>query len=140
MDFTWLIDHIDRIGTIFCLAVAVWYFNRELRDFKQVHNQELSEMRKEHKEERESIIKRVDSALDKIAIEMRKANDERAEIRLLLVSMKDFHITLTHNLSDYDRVLNKIATKLDIDDNCEQRDYKRIVNEAKREPENPRRF
>ena len=108
----WLASTVEQIGVVFLLIVGLWYIHNELKGFKKLHAEELADMRKSHREERDAANAYIKKALDDMTEEIKIANSERRDTRHLLESIKDFQIMVANSLSTYDKILSQILVIL----------------------------
>ena len=108
----WLASNVEQIGVVFLLIVGLWYIHNELKGFKKLHAEELGDMRKAHREERDAANAYIKKALDDMTEEIKIANSERRDTRHLLESIKDFQIMVANSLSTYDKILSQILVIL----------------------------
>lgn len=109
---TWLAANVEQIGVVFLLIVGLWYVHNELKGFKKLHAEELADMRKSHREERDSANAYIKEALEDMTQEIKIANSERRDIKHLLEGVKDFQIMVSNSLSTYDKILSQILVIL----------------------------
>lgn len=108
----WLANNIEQIGVVFLLIVGLWYIHNELKSFKKLHAEELTEMRKAHREERDAANAYIKTALDDMTQEIKIANSERKDFKSLLEGIKDFQIIVSNSLNTYDNILSQILVIL----------------------------
>lgn len=121
---SWLLSNYEQISVVFLLIVGLWYVHNELKLFKKLHTEELNDMRKSHREERDAANAAIAKALSDIAAEIKIANQERSDIKHLLESTKDFQVMITNSLHNYDNMFAKINATLGIvGEKCEPKFY-----------------
>lgn len=126
---TWLAANVEQIGVVFLLIVGLWYIHSELKIFKKMHTEELADMRKSHREERDAANAYMRKALEDIAQEIKIANSERVDIKHLLEGVKDFQIMVSQSLNTYDKILSQILTILNATKGGEAIEYPKFYGE-----------
>lgn len=126
---SWLAANVEQIGVVFLLIVGLWYVHNELKGFKKLHTEELADMRKAHREERDAANAYMRKALEDITKEIKIANQERVDIKHLLEGVKDFQIMVSNSLNTYDKILSQILTILNTTKGGEVIDYPKFYND-----------
>ena len=125
----WLASNVEQIGVVFLLIAGLWYIHNELKGFKKLHAEELADMRKSHREERDAANAYIKKALDDMTEEIKIANSERRDTRHLLESIKDFQIMVANSLSTYDKILSQILVILNTTKGTDKIEFPKLYDD-----------